>query len=46
MPTFMQYAVVAAQEALNDAKWQPANPTDQEATVRTNGKLYSHYLFD
>lgn len=33
MPRFMQYALVAAQEALDDAGWYPEDPKDQEMTV-------------
>ena len=34
MSTFMQYASVAAEEALNSAMWHPETLEQQEATVR------------
>ena len=33
MTKFMQYAVVAAKEALDDAGWHPESPQEQEMTV-------------
>jgi len=33
MPKFMQYAVVAVKEALDDAGWHPEDPKDMEMTV-------------
>ena len=33
MSKFMQYALVAAKEALDDAEWAPEDPLEQEATV-------------
>ena len=33
MAKFMQYAVIAAKEALDDAGWAPEEPLDREATV-------------
>ena len=33
MPTFMQYAVAAAHEALQDAAWSPKTSREQEMTV-------------
>ena len=33
MAKFMQYAVVASQEALDDAHWHPKSEEDQEMTV-------------
>ena len=33
MAGFMQYAVVAAQEALKDAQWFPQDAKGQESTV-------------
>ena len=33
MATFAQYAMAAAQEALNDAGWTPTREEDREATV-------------
>lgn len=33
MAKFMQYAVVAAKEALDDARWKPESAEAQEATV-------------
>jgi len=33
MPKFMQYAMVAAKEALDDAGWHPEDPNDLEMTV-------------
>jgi 3-oxoacyl-[acyl-carrier-protein] synthase II len=34
MARFAQYAMVASEEALNDAGWFPKNEDDLEATVR------------
>ena len=34
MAKFMQYAVVTAQEALDDAGWHPVSSRDQNMTVR------------
>jgi hypothetical protein len=34
MALFAQYAMVAAQEALDDAEWKPSAEEDLEATVR------------
>lgn len=34
MSTFMQYAVAASQEALDDAAWHPETLKEQEMTVR------------
>ena len=36
MAKFMQYAIVAAQEALDDAGWHPESPRDQDMTVRSS----------
>lgn len=33
MARFAQYAMVASEEALNDAGWAPSNEEDLEATV-------------
>lgn len=33
MPKFMQYAMVAAKEALDDAGWYPEDPNDLDMTV-------------
>ena len=33
MAKFMQYAVVATKEALEDADWHPEDPKEQEMTV-------------
>lgn len=33
MAQYAQYAIVASQEALEDAGWQPKNDHDQEMTV-------------
>jgi len=33
MARFAQYAMVASQEALNDAEWHPKKAEDLEATV-------------
>lgn len=33
MALFTQYAMAAAEEALADSKWRPANNHDREATV-------------
>jgi len=33
MATFAQYAMVAAQEALEDAEWLPSKEEDLEMTV-------------
>lgn len=35
---FMQYAITAAHEALEDADWRPRNEEEQEMTVRLNFK--------
>ena len=34
MAKFMQYAMVATKEALEDAGWTPEDPLEQEATVK------------
>lgn len=34
MALFAQYAMACAEEALNDAKWNPKSEEDLEATVR------------
>ena len=34
MPRFMQYGMVAAEEALKDANWAPTKASDLERTVR------------
>ena len=34
MATFAQYAMAAAEEALDDAGWRPTSDADLEATVR------------
>ena len=34
MATFAQYAMAAAEEALDDAGWRPTSQADLEATVR------------
>lgn len=34
MARFAQYAMVASEEALNDAGWMPKEEEDLEATVR------------
>ena len=36
MPRFMQYAMVAAKEALDDAGWRPEDPNDLEMTVSSS----------
>ena len=36
MSKFMQFAVAATQEALDDAAWHPEEEPAQEATVRPN----------
>ena len=33
LPTFMQYAMTASREALEDASWFPKDPKEQEMTV-------------
>lgn len=33
MSTFMQYAMVASMEALEDAEWRPENEQQREMTV-------------
>jgi hypothetical protein len=33
MATFMQYAAITTDEALQDANWYPEDPKDQEMTV-------------
>ena len=33
MAKFMQFAIVAAKEALDDANWHPQEPLEQEMTV-------------
>ena len=33
MARFMQFAIVAAKEALDDADWHPQEPVEQEMTV-------------
>jgi 3-oxoacyl-[acyl-carrier-protein] synthase II len=35
MARFAQYAMVASEEALDDAGWKPEKEEDLEATVRT-----------
>ena len=47
MTQYMQLAVVAAHEALNDANWRPEDPRDQDVTVRllsTRITYVSHIL--
>lgn len=35
MAKFAQYAMAAAEEALDDARWKPTTVEEKEATVRT-----------
>lgn len=39
MATFAQYAMIASEEALNDAGWAPQKDSDLEATVRAISTL-------
>jgi 3-oxoacyl-[acyl-carrier-protein] synthase II len=36
MARFAQYAMVASEEALNDAGWAPKSEEDLQSTVRTS----------
>lgn len=42
MAKFAQYAMVASEEALKDARWAPSQEEDLEATV---GRSCRHYMF-
>jgi 3-oxoacyl-[acyl-carrier-protein] synthase II len=42
MARFAQYAMVASEEALDDAGWLPEKETDLEATVRWHHPLSYH----
>ena len=41
MAQYMQYAVVAAREALDDAGWHPEDPKEQDMTVSLPSILHS-----
>jgi len=45
MALFAQYAMVAAQEALEDAEWKPTTEEDLEATVSCIARARTARLF-
>jgi 3-oxoacyl-(acyl-carrier-protein) synthase len=44
MALFAQYAMVASEEALNDAGWAPKEESDLEATVCASSQTVNHML--
>jgi 3-oxoacyl-[acyl-carrier-protein] synthase II len=44
MARFAQYAMVASEEALNDAGWAPKEESDLEATVCASSQTINHML--
>ena len=44
MPTWMQYAMAASQEALEDAGWHPKTEEEQRKTVKAYSLRVCHII--